>query len=291
MSSYWLRLARKIAIISVAVVAGVAVTAMVAIFAISQWELSAHHDVGEHALRIKPTAMMLAEGAHLARTHGCSGCHGDGLTGRLFVEQFFIGRLAGPNLTRILPHYSDQQIADLIRSGVRPDGTGIVFMPSHVLVRLADGDVAAIIAYLRTLKTRPDTAKDSSFGLLARALIVAGMLPLEPDTVDRNQLGPLRRPTKAAVLGPYLARTTCAMCHGGDLHGEEQQQSPNLFEMVPAYSLAQFRTLLSTGIAPGGRKLGLMTEMSVAGLKYLRDDEVTALYAYLAAGEHTDRPQ
>ena len=286
MSSSWLRLAKRIAIISVEVVAGVAVTAVIAIFAISQWQLSARHGAGEPPLRVKPAASMVVEGARLARTNGCSGCHAEGLTGHLFVDSFFIGRLAGPNLTRIVPNYSDQQIADLIRSGVRPDGTGIVFMPSHVLVRLADGDVAAIIAYLRTLKTKPDTAKDSSFGLLARALVVAGMIPLEPDTVDRKQLGPLKRPTDAAALGPYLAKTTCAMCHGGDLHGEAQTQSPNLFEMVPAYSLADFRTLLSTGIAPGGRKLGLMTEMSVAGLKYLRDDEMVALHSYLSAGEH-----
>lgn len=291
MSSSWLRLAKNIAIMSVEVVAGIVVTAVVAIFAISQWQLSARHDVAEHALRVMPTSAMVAEGARMAHTHGCTGCHGEGLTGHLFVEQFFVGRLAGPNLTRILPHYSDQQVADLIRSGVRPDGTGIVFMPSHVLVRLADSDVAAIIAYLRTLKTRPDSAKDSSFGLLARALIVAGIIPLEPTMVDRRQLGPLKRPTEAGALGPYLARTTCAMCHGGDLHGEEQTQSPNLFEMVPAYSLAQFRTLLSTGIAPGGRKLGLMTEMSVAGLKYLRSDEVAELHAYLSAGEHTVQPR
>jgi cytochrome c553 len=290
-SPTWVRLAKKIAIISVEVVAAIAVTAVVAIYAISQWQLSTRHDVGQHPLRVKPVAMMAAEGAHLAHTHGCTGCHAEGLTGHLFVEQLFIGRLAGPNLTRIVPHYSDQQIADLIRSGVRPDGTGVVFMPSHALVRLADDDVAAIIAYLRTLKTHPDTAKDSSFGLLARALIVAGEIPLEPNMVDRAQLGPLHRPTGAGALGPYLARTTCAMCHGSDLHGEEQTQSPNLFEMVPAYSPDQFRTLLTTGIAPGGRKLGLMTEMSVAGLKYLRDDEVTALYAYLSAGEHGASPQ
>jgi len=70
-------------------------------------------------------------------------------------------------------------------------------MPSHVLVRLADADIAAIIAYLRTLYTRPDMAKDSRFGLLARALIVAGAIPLEPDKVDRSQLGPQQRPTAA----------------------------------------------------------------------------------------------
>lgn len=45
---------------------------------------------------------------------------------------------------------------------------------------------------------------------------------------------------------------------------------------MPAYSLAEFKTLLSTGVAIGGGKLGLMTEMAQAGLKYLRDDEVAA---------------
>ena len=86
-------------------------------------------------------------------------------------------------------------------------------------------------------------------------------------------------------MGRYVARTTCAFCHGLDLHGEEQVESPNLFAIVPAYSLGDFRTLLSTGIAMGGRKLGLMTEMSQSALKYMNDDEVTAVYAYLSAPE------
>ena len=271
--------------IAVGGIAAVALVAVAGIYAVSAWQLSAHYAVAGPALRVAPAASMAAEGARLAHVNGCYGCHGDDLAGHVFVDQFFVGRLAGPNLTRIVPQYTDEQIADVVRAGVRRDGTGIVFMPSHALVALADADVAAIIAHLRTVEERPDAAKDTSLGLLARALVVSGMIPLEPDKVDRGRLGPLARPADAVALGPYLAKTTCAMCHGVDLHGEEQTQSPDLFAVVPAYSLAEFKTLLSTGVATGGRKLGLMSEMSKLGLKYLRDDEIAALHAYLSAPE------
>jgi cytochrome c553 len=244
--------------------------------------MSARHAVVGPALRVTPASSMAAEGGRLAHVNGCYGCHGDDLRGHLFVDRFYIGRLSAPNLTRIMPHYSDQQIADVIREGVRADGTGVVFMPSHALVRLADADVAAMIAHFRTLESRSDAAQDPSFGPLLRALVVARALPVEPAVVDRSQLGPSQRP---AVLGPYIARTTCAMCHGLDLHGEAQTESPNLFAITPAYSLAEFKTLLSTGIAIGGRKLGLMTEMAQRGLRHLRDDEIAALHAYLSAPE------
>jgi cytochrome c553 len=289
MLSSRLRLLRKIGAISIAVIVGVAFSAVAIVYAVSAWQLSKHHKVAEPALRVTATASMVVEGARLAHVNGCFGCHGDDMTGHVFVDNLFVGRLSGPNLTRIIPHYSNQQIADLIRSGVRPNGAGIVFMPSHVLVKLADADIAAIIAFLRTLEPRPDTAKDSNLGPLLRALIVAGALPLEPNKVDSNQIGPPARPANGEALGQYLAKTTCAMCHGDDLYGEKQMKSPNLYEMVPAYSLDQFHTLMSTGLAPGGRKLGLMTEMS-GGLKFLRDDEVAALHAYFSAGDPAKRP-
>ena len=282
-----LRLVRKIALIGGGGIAAIAVVAIAGIYGVSAWEMNARHEVAGPALRVTPAASMAAEGGRLAHVNACYGCHGDDLAGHLFVDRFYIGRLSAPNLTRILPHYSDQQIADVIREGVRADGTGVVFMPSHALVRLADADVAAMIAHFRTVEPRSDAAQDPSFGPLLRALVVAGALPIEPAVVDRSQLGPSQRP---AALGPYLARTTCAMCHGNDLHGETRTEAPNLFAVAPAYSLAEFKTLLSTGVAIGGRKLGLMTEMAQGGLKYLRDDEVASLHAYLSAPEAATHP-
>ena len=285
-----LRLFRKIVLIALGGFTAIAIVAIIGIYGVSAWELGTRHALVGPALRVSPALSMVKEGGRLAHINACIGCHGDDLAGHVFVDRLFVGRLSRHNLTRIVPEYTDEQLANVIRGGVKSDGRGIVFMPSHTLVRLADADVAAIIAYLRTIQRRPDAAKDTSFGLLLRTLVVTGMIPLEPDKVDRNQLGPLARPADPSALGRYLARTTCAMCHDGDLHGEKQVQSPNLFSIVPAYSLIEFRTLLTTGVAIGGRKLGLMTEMSQGALKYLRDDEIAALHAYLSAPETTTHP-
>jgi hypothetical protein len=52
----------------------------------------------------------------------------------------------------------------------------------------------------------------------------------------------------------------------------------------------RIETVLSTGVAIGGRKLGLMTEMAQSGLRYLRDDEIAELHAYLSAPEAAAHP-
>lgn len=270
-------------------IAAILVVAIVAIYGISTWRLNSRHDIAGLTLRLAPDASMVTEGQRLAHVNGCFGCHGEDLAGHLFLDKLFIGRLSGHNLTRVVPQYTDERLTNVIRGGIKSDGTGNIFMPSHAMVRLADADIAAIIAYLRTVERRPDAVKDTNLGLLPRALVAIGMIPVEPDIVDPAQLGPRERPT-AGALGPYIARTTCAYCHGLDLHGEEQVESPNLFAIVPAYSLADFRTLLSTGIPLGGRKLGLMKEMSQSALKYMSDDEVAAVYAYLSAPEEATHP-
>lgn len=46
---------------------------------------------------------LLADGQRLTALWGCAGCHGDRLAGELMFEQLFLGRIAAPNLTRILP--------------------------------------------------------------------------------------------------------------------------------------------------------------------------------------------
>ena len=161
-----LRLVRKVALIGGGCIAAIAVAAIAGIYGVSAWEMSARHAVVGPALRVTPAASMAAEGGRLSHVNGCYGCHGDNLAGHLFVDRFYLGRLSAPNLTRIMPHYSDQQIAEVIRTGVRADGTGVVFMPSHALVRLADADVAAMIAHFRTLEPRSDAAQDPSFGPL-----------------------------------------------------------------------------------------------------------------------------
>jgi hypothetical protein len=50
-----------------------------------------------------------------------------------------------------------------------------------------------------------------------------------------------------------------------------------------AYDPADFENLLRTGVAAGGRKLGLMTESAPGRFNALSHEEISALHAYLKA--------
>ena len=95
---------------------------------------------------------------------------------------------------------------------------------------------------------------------------------------------------KEAAFGRYIAMTTCGHCHGPNLHGASNSDftSPSL-RVVAAYSPEAFAQLLRTGVALGGRKLGLMREVALNNLSQLTDAEIAALYSYLHAMPETAR--
>mgnify|MGYP000156122405 CR=1 FL=1 len=53
--------------------------------------------------------------------------------------------------------------------------------------------------------------------------------------------------------------------------------------MAAAYSPAEFERLLTTGIAPGGRELGLMKEVALGRYRHLTPAERSGIHAYLMA--------
>jgi mono/diheme cytochrome c family protein len=68
----------------------------------------------------RAAAELVPHGERLSAVLGCSGCHGRDLQGEDWSEPGF-GRLWTANLTRAVPHYSDAQLASIIRGGARPD--------------------------------------------------------------------------------------------------------------------------------------------------------------------------
>ena len=50
-----------------------------------------------------------------------------------------------------------------------------------------------------------------------------------------------------------------------------------------AYEPAAFKTLMRTGVPPGGRKLKMMDEIARDSLSHMTDAEIDQLYAYLQA--------
>ncbi len=88
----------------------------------------------------------------------------------------------------------------------------------------------------------------------------------------------------AAARGRYVAQVACGHCHSPDLRGASNPEftSPSL-AVVAGYTREQFGALLKTGIAVGGREVGLMSQTARANLAHLTDAEVDDLYAYLRA--------
>ena len=107
-------------------------------------------------------------GKYLASFAGCDHCHTPGYFlgkpdwSRVFSGSdvgFKVGNLGifvGPNLTPDketgLGAWTDQQIAAAITTGLRPDGRILApIMPWRSFAKMTKSDVAALVAYLRSL--------------------------------------------------------------------------------------------------------------------------------------------
>ncbi|NQV87354.1 MAG: c-type cytochrome [Woeseiaceae bacterium] len=91
-------------------------------------------------------AAAVERGAHLTRTRGCRGCHGDDLAGQVMWEV-----AVAPNLLTLAREESPATLEAAIRHGIGHDGRALYSMPSYNFLRMRDEDLADIIAYLRSL--------------------------------------------------------------------------------------------------------------------------------------------
>ena len=72
-------------------------------------------------------------GKRLADVTGCTDCHGVDLRGKTFIDEgWWRGRYYSSNLTLKVQEYSDEELARIVREGVRPDGRGVIAMPAKV---------------------------------------------------------------------------------------------------------------------------------------------------------------
>ncbi|MEO9144448.1 MAG: cytochrome c, partial [Ginsengibacter sp.] len=74
------------------------------------------------AIRIPKDSASIAEGARLTHIEHCSDCHGDHLTGAVFAKKDHVAELVAPNITRIIPTYSNEELERLLRYGVTKNG-------------------------------------------------------------------------------------------------------------------------------------------------------------------------
>jgi cytochrome c553 len=228
-----------------------------------------------------------AHGERLSHVLGCRGCHRQTLQGQLFnVNAPELGKIYASNLTRAVPMMTDAQLESLLRTGQHPVRRDLWIMPSQIFQRLSAADMAALIAYLRTLKPAGPSTPAPRFAAPGRAEIAAGkMKPAVAYVAEyKALLPPDLGPSHA--LGRYLASVTCSECHGRDLSGSPDSEPkfaiPNL-DIAGAYSEAELARLISTGEGKTSRDLGLMAAVGKANFAYFTPHERSAIVAYIKA--------
>lgn len=272
-----------------AVAAGVAVAAGGLVYAISQYQIDKQYDIGLAPYTLNSDPVAVLRGQRLATIAGCANsCHGANMEGSVLFNEPGIAHINAPNLTKVLPEYSDPELVRLLRHGVKRDGTTTWIMPSQMFAHLSEQDLHDIIAYVRTAPEREGPMREVTLKPLGRLGIVLGKFTPVVPKIDHQKQHVAVAPEKSDILktGEYWVKNACTECHGQDLKGDDFLQAPDL-TVALAYSETDFYRLMRTGKGIGDRELGLMTEVGATRFPSFTDEEVQAVYRYLKvrAGE------
>lgn len=249
-------------------------------------------------------------GAYLVNSiAGCGNCHtpkdaagspvsGMELAGGYVFEEPF-GRAVSQNITPDLDtgigKWTDAQLVIAIREGKRPDGTTIgPPMPIDWYRKMADDDVAAIVAYIRSVKPIHHAVEASQF-----------KIPLPP--AYGPPVGHVTAPprTDKIAYGGYLAGPMghCMECHTpfakpgqldmsrlgaggrdlpsgvGDGRVVSRNITPDPEDGIGKWSDAEIKRAITTGVRPDGTKLARI--MAVQWYAKMTSEDLDDIVAYL----------
>ncbi|MBI3676871.1 MAG: c-type cytochrome [Proteobacteria bacterium] len=272
MKSVWIGVAALVAL-----VLGIVLLGLIYLYLGSEIIIQRRYPIPSTVTHPLQTAKSIAEGKRLARILGCFDCHGEDLRGRTVAlrPSFWI---RAPDLRRPVDELSDKDIARAMRHGLRANGTSLWGMPSASFIYMRDADLDALIAYIRSLPAASEDEPAPQYGFSARVAILH-------DDIDPAAFTALSTDS-SLDLGPgygggrYLARTTCAECHGLDLEGSDDKRVPSL-DGVLQMSLKDFFSLMHRGAVVNHRPMPEMMRLSGMRFGGLADYEVAALYRYL----------
>lgn len=214
-------------------------------------------------------AAKVAHGERLARLFTCAGCHGANYGGQDFGAMIpIVEGLWATNISLTMPKMSDAQLEKLLRVGTTPSRDELYIMPSKLTQFLGQRDMAALIAYLRTIKPTGNPTPPPPPGFEAA---VATRLPddywrwqLPSEKRDYHNAAeeaarfaanqPPRLGTDAVLeKGRYIAITVCSGCHGAALDGVGEDAGG--LEAAVRYNDAEFDRLLTSSTSRDGRTL------------------------------------
>lgn len=297
----WIRRAA----IGLGALAGLALVGVAGVYVASEVRLRRTYEVAARPLAFRSDSATVARGRHVATAIGkCVDCHAGDLGGKTFIDDPALGTIQAPNLTPGRGGVSDWSDADLeraIRHGVTPEGRGLLAMPSLEFYHLSDADLAALVAYLRTLPPVDREIPGSRLAAVGRTLFATGALPLmAAEGIDHAApRPPAPAPGVTREYGEYLAMVGgCTGCHRADLAGGlipgTPPDWPPASNLTPAglgrWSEADFFRAMRGGKRPDGTAIRTpYMPWPLAG--QMTDDEMRALWMYLQSVPAKESPK
>ncbi|MEP7156879.1 MAG: c-type cytochrome [Betaproteobacteria bacterium] len=285
---------RAIKFVAIVIVCLVAIVALLVGFAVMRADQVANRkiEVTVAPVAFANTPEALAQGKYLFDSRGCGECHGDKGEGRVMIDngKFFVRT---PNISPggVTARYTERDWELAIRHGVKPDGKPIFLMPAEDYNRLTDADLAAVVAYARSLPAAPPNPSEIRKPLVMQVVYGLGLMQDAAAKIDHTL--PPSTPVQvgvSAAYGAYVAKT-CIGCHGDGLSGGKIPGGPpswpaaaNLTSgkgsAMPIYDSAEkFRALMRTGKRPDGSAVSVV--MPFGSLKNMSDVDLDAMYAFL----------
>ncbi len=256
-----------------------------------------------------PDPALLAKGAYLARAADCNACHRGATAGSPDYSGGIaiatpMGNIIATNITPStragIGSYTEADFKRAVTQGIRPNGERLYpAMPYSAYQGINDADIHALYVWFMHGVAPSDAQPEQTrlgFPWSVRALLrlwnpLNARLPPVPDNVNTPQL----------QRGYYLTEVLghCSACHSprNAMMGESMSQrysgatlggwrAPNitsdLVSGIGAWKDVELMQYLKTGNLPGKTTAaGGMAEAIDNSLRYLTDDDLSAVVAYL----------
>ena len=167
----------------IVLVAGVVlILAVLGLYISSRLRLNASINVPTTTVAVRSDISAIQRGQHIVGAIAlCTRCHGPSLTGGVIVDDR-TARVVAPDLTRggVAANFSDADYVRAIRYGVDPTGRPLWIMPADDYNHLSDDDLAALIAFLKSLPATDGVVPSSQLRPLGRVLFALGLLSCCP---------------------------------------------------------------------------------------------------------------
>jgi mono/diheme cytochrome c family protein len=269
MKAYMKKILRIIGIVLGSII-GLILAAGVVLYSIGNARLNINYNFPPSNLTIPTDATSIEYGKQRTEFF-CVGCHGKDLGG---VERWLnvgaLGTIDSANLTSGeggvgREFTSAEDWVRVLRHGVDPAGKPVYMPAVSATSHVSDEELAAIIAYIKTVPPVDHKTNDHQFTPLGKILFALNMIPPPPvETVSHAVHVTAPEPGVTVEYGKYLVDIMdCRLCHGQDLAGGDYPDptidaiAPNLTSRgeIGFWSEEQFINTFRKGITPGGHML------------------------------------